>query len=479
MEKLSDLEWSRAAVVRHEDEIVKLSDSIFDFAETGFQEFQSAALFTEMLKADGFTVESGIAGMPTAFTAGFGTGKPVIGLLAEYDALPGLSQEGGATERRKREGNPDGHGCGHNLLGAGAYAAAVAVKEYLEKNRGKGTVILYGCPSEEKGNAKTLMARDGIFDGLDAAFTWHPADRNYVASFSSLANVSVYFDFKGITSHAAAAPHLGRSALDAAELMNVGVNYLREHVIQEARIHYAYTDVGGIAPNVVQGSSRLHYFIRAPKTEQVLEIFERVKDIAKGAALMTGTESSFEIYSGLSDFVPNRTLTQVLHEAMKDIGAPAFDDGDYAVAAGFFSQAFGQESLQARAAALAGEFGRRPEEIASHPLDTGIAELKWNMPVLPGSTDVGDVSHVVPTAQCSYATMALGTAMHTWQATAQGNTSAAHKAVLAAGEALALAVVRVMQDEEIREKMVEDWKQETGGIYICPISADVKPHLEG
>lgn len=473
MDQTSIRDFLGAAVGRHEQQIVELSDRIFEFAETGFREFRSAELMAKRLEAEGFTVERGTAGIPTAFTARFGKGKPAIGLLAEYDALPGLSQEGGITERRPKEGNPDGHGCGHNLLGAGVFAAAVAVKEYLELHPDRGTVILFGCPSEEKGNAKTLMARDGIFHGIDAAITWHPADGNYAVSFSSLANISVYFDFLGTTSHAAAAPHLGRSALDAAELMNVGVNYLREHVIQEARIHYAYTDAGGIAPNVVQGTSRLHYFIRAPKAEQVLEIFERVKDIAKGAALMTGTKNHYEIYSGLSDFVPNRTLTTILHEAMVDTGAPEFDEADYALAAKFAQEAFPENA--------AADGGGEPAQGAAVPvrcLDSRISELNWNMPLLPGSTDVGDVSHVVPTAQCSYAALTRGTAMHTWQATAHGNTAIAHKAVLAAGKAMALAAVRVMEDEEVQIKMREDWKRETGGIYHCPIPAEVKPRLE-
>ena len=309
------------AVSRKQDLVVEVSDRIFDFAETGFHEFETAKLYQQVLEKEGFAVEMGIAGMPTAFKATYGNGKPVVGFLAEYDALPELSQVGGCTERKPVCGeNPDGHGCGHNLLGAGTLAAALAVKAYLEENPGKGTVILFGCPSEEKGNGKTIMARDGIFEGVDAALTWHPDTANAVWTTSSLANVSVFFNFKGVTSHAAAAPELGRSALDAAELMSVGVNYLREHIISDARIHYAYRDVGGIAPNVVQGHSRVHYFIRAPKSWQVQEIYKRVIDVAEGAAKMTGTEMTYELYAGLSDFIPNHVLSEVLYEALEEVG---------------------------------------------------------------------------------------------------------------------------------------------------------------
>lgn len=479
MSKENFLPFVQAAVEGKADRILDLSDQVFCFAETGFREEKSAELFCRKLTEEGFCVEQGIAGMPTAFRAKYGSGKPVIGLLAEYDALPGLGQVGGSVIKQETKGNSAGHGCGHNLLGAGVFGAALGVKKYLEEHPERGTVILFGCPSEEKGNAKTIMARDGEFDGVDAALTWHPADRNMVASYSSLANVSVYFDFKGITSHAAAAPELGRSALDAAELMSVGVNYLREHVIQEARIHYAYIDVGGNAPNVVQGSSRVHYFIRAPKTYQVLEIFERVKDIARGAALMTGTESSFEIYSGVSDCIPNRVLSGVLYNAMTEVGAPAFDEADFALAADFFHKAYPEEKVKANEAALAAEYSQeRSREKAERPLDTEIAPLCWSIPPIAGSTDVGDVSHVVPTAQLSYATSALKTALHSWQATAQGNTSIAHKAVLAAGKAIALAAVRIMEEPSIADKAKEEWKTVTGGQYVCPITKEVKPRLE-
>lgn len=444
------------AVDQKEKEIVELSDKIFDYAETGFHEFRSAKLYQQMLEAEGFSVEMGICGMPTAFQASYGSGSPVIGLLAEYDALPELSQKGGCPHRTPAEGdNPDGHGCGHNLLGAGTFAAALAMKAWLTENPGKGTVVLFGCPSEEKGNGKVFLAREGKLGILDAALTWHPSDTNEVVTESSLANISVFFRFKGVTSHAAAAPEMGRSALDAAELMSVGINYLREHIIPEARIYYAYRDVGGIAPNVVQGHSCVHYFVRAPKSSQVQEIFKRVLDVAEGAAKMSGTEMTYELYAGLSDYIPNHVLSELLHECMVEIGAPKFDAADVEKARAFMD-----------------------DPSAKKVLDTEIAPLVWSGRVMPGSTDVGDASYVVPTAQLNMATEAIGTPGHSWQMTAQGNMEAAHKAMLTAGKAMALAGIRLFEDPKIVKKAREEWQEETGGRYDCPIPKEIGPRLE-
>ena len=472
-------EFVTKAIEEKQNLIVDLSDRIFDFAELGFHEFKTAALYEEVLKKEGFQVEMGVAGMPTAFKASFGQGKPVIGMLAEYDALPELSQIGGQTRRIPREDdNPDGHGCGHNLLGAGALAAALAMKKYLEANPDKGTVILFGCPSEEKGNGKALMARDGIFDGVDAAFTWHPSDTNEAWTVSTLANVSVFFRFKGVTSHAAASPEQGRSALDAAELMSVGINYLREHIIQEARIHYAYRDVGGIAPNVVQGRSCVHYFIRAPKSWQVQEIYKRVIDVAEGAAKMTGTEMTYELYAGLSDYIPNRVLTTLVDECMHEIGPAAYDEDDYALARKFLMETSTAEELEAKKAKFAKMFGAdRLEEIMERPIHSEILPINWYRPPMSGSTDVGDASYVMPTAQVMMATATLGTASHTWQYTAHGDTAMAHKAMLTAGKVLALAAIRLVEDPVMLEKARAEWMAETGGVYNCPIPKEIGPRL--
>lgn len=467
------------AIEEKKDLIVNVSDRIFDFAEIGFHEFKTAKLYEEVLKSEGFQVEMGLAGMPTAFKAVYGEGKPVIGLLAEYDALPELSQKGGCTERIPRDDeNPDGHGCGHNLLGAGTLAAALAMKKYLEENPGKGTVILFGCPSEEKGNGKTIMARDGIFDGVDAALTWHPMAVNEAWTVSTLANVSVFFRFKGVTAHAAAAPEQGRSALDAAELMSVGVNYLREHIIPEARIHYAYRDVGGIAPNVVQGSSCVHYFVRAPKSWQVQEIYKRVIDVAEGAAKMTGTEMTYELYAGLSDYIPNRTLTTVVHEYMNELGAPEYTEEDFALAKKFLLETSTEAELETKKSNFRKMFGAdKLDDIMEHPLHTSILPLNWNGAPMAGSTDVGDASYVMPTAQLTMACSTLGTASHTWQMTAHGNTEIAHKAMLQAGKVLAMTGIRLFEDQEVLEKARAEWLEETGGVYECPIPKDIKPRL--
>ena len=460
--------------------IIEMNDAIWSFAETGFKETRSAALYEQYLREEGFDVETGIAGMPTAFKASYGQGKPVIALLAEYDALPGLSQQAGEATPCPLVDGGDGHGCGHNGIASGIFAAALAIKGMLEKNAREGTVVVFGCPSEEKGNGKTIMAREGCFDGVDAAFGWHPADVNQVWGMQTLANVSVYFSFKGKTAHAAMSPEMGRSALDAAELMNVGVNYLREHVIPEARIHYAYIDVGGIAPNVVQDHAKLHYFIRAPKASQVEEIYQRVIKVAQGAAMMTETQSRHELYAGLSEYIPNLCLSQILQEAAEEIGAPAFDSADFDIARDFFENAYPAEAVESNKQKLLQMFGpEKGAEKIKNPLDTDIHPLQISKKAMAGSTDVGDVSQVVPTAQILLATYALGTVGHTWQVTAQMATSIAHKAALAAGAILARAALRVMEEPTICQQAKEEFLAETGGNYICPIPKEIGPQLEG
>lgn len=457
--------------------ILDLSDQVFDFAEIGFQEFKTARLYTDLLRQEGFAVEQGLDGMPTAFKAVYGSGKPVIGYLAEYDALPDLSQQADCAQRRPAAGdNPNGHGCGHNLLGAGCFAAALGLKKYLEQNPGRGTVMLFGCPSEEKGNSKVYLARDGFFDCLDIAFTWHPFDYCGVMGFSSLANVSVFFRFKGVTSHAAAAPHLGRSALDAAELMSVGVNYLREHIIPEARVHYAYRDAGGSAPNVVQGSSCVHYLIRAPKSSQVQEILSRVIDVAEGAAKMTGTEMSYELYTGLSDLIVSHIVSDVTQEALEAVGMPEFSPEEIRLARDFFYHCDSGEALERKTAMVKSSFG---EDALRFPVDCAVRPINWNMPSLAGSTDVGDASHVVPLAFLGMATAVLGTAPHTWQMTAQGKSAVAHKMTLQAGKILALAGARFCEEPHLAEASRSELVRVTGGKYICPIPKELSPRLDG
>lgn len=466
-------------IINEKENLIKIvNEKIWEYAELGFQEFKSAELYEELLKDEGFRVRTNLGGMPTAFEANFGSGKPIIGILAEYDALPGLSQEAGVSKKTPLVEEGSGQGCGHNSLGAGAFGAALSLKDYMEKHKIEGTIKLFGCPSEEKGNSKTFLARDGYFDDLDAVFTWHPGDRNGIWSFGSLANVSVVFNFKGVTAHAAATPHLGRSALDSVEIMNVGVNYLREHIVPEARVHYAYLDVGGNAPNVVQDRASVHYFIRAPKVAQVLEIYDRVKDIAKGAALISGTESSYELFAGLSDFIPNPTLSQILHDSMTEYGPPEFDEEDYKLAKSFFESLTETEKTNIKMQLTKKLGPELAEKVLERPLDTSIEPFKMLPFAMPGSTDVGDVSHVVPTAQLSMATTSIGTSPHTWQMTAQGNTPMAMKGTKAAAGAIALAVLKVIEEPELLEKARQELNAETGGQYMCPIPKDLKPRLE-
>ena len=319
------------------DTTVALAKEVWGYAELSYEETKSAAALIAALKQEGFTIEEGIADIPTAFTATYqcGSGKPVVGFLAEYDALSGLSQKAGRpVQEPVREGGA-GHGCGHNLLGAGCYAAAVALKDYLIKEKKDGTVIFFGCPAEEGAGSKQFIARAGYFDNVDFAYTWHPETVNEVGSRGSVAIMGANFTFDGIAAHAGGEPHLGRSALDAVELMNVGCNYLREHMIDAARIHYAYSDPGGTAPNVVQSHAVIKYEVRAPKVSQVQELFTRVVDVAKGAALMTGTKMKYEITMAFSDYVPNRTLGAVVDQCMRELGAPEWTEPDYRLAAEF------------------------------------------------------------------------------------------------------------------------------------------------
>ena len=282
----------RAALAAIEDKadlVSQVADSIWSFAELSLQEEKSAALYCDVLEKEGFTVEKGICNIPTAFSASYGSGRPVIGFLAEYDALSGLSQEGGSLTRHQCVDGGNGHGCGHNLLGAGAFAAALGVKAFLEATKTPGTVVLYGCPGEEGGAAKAFMARDGLWYGLDAALTWHPNDANEVLTGSSNSCIQTQYHFTGVAAHAAGDPDRGRSALDAVELMNVGVQFLREHMSDKARIHYAITDAGGRSPNVVQPRASVLYMVRSNHVAEAVELQKRVDKIAEGAALMTET----------------------------------------------------------------------------------------------------------------------------------------------------------------------------------------------
>ena len=454
-----------------------VGDLVWEYAEIGFKEFQSAKALTDVLKAEGFAVQEGVAGIPTAFVASWGEGKPIIGLLGEYDALPALKHAAGDPAESSEIVSENGHGCGHNLLGAGALGAAVAVKDYMQAHGLKGTIRYYGCPGEEFGSGKMFMARAGLFDDLDAAFTWHGGAYNAITADHSLANLCAYFKFKGRTSHAAGSPHLGRSALDACELMNVGCNYLREHILPDERIHYAYTDVGGSAPTVVQDHACVFYYVRSPRLYQVLDLYERVKDVARGAALMTGTQLEIVLNDGLCDYVPNDTLSKLLYESFCEAGGPKFSEEEKALAAEF-AKTFDPAAVADKARTLAAHFGPEvAEKYKDQILVEDIFPYHASDMISSGSTDVGDVSYCAPTAQMNVSTWALCTTGHTWQVTAQSGSDIGRTGTVKAAEVLALASIKAMQNPELLEKAKEEWKKTTGGKYVCPVTDDVQPAL--
>ncbi|MBY0122896.1 M20 family metallopeptidase [Bacillus sp. S/N-304-OC-R1] len=450
------------------EKLISVSDKIWDFAETGFEEFKSADLLCRTLEEEGFTVEKGVGNIETAFIGSFGTGKPTIAVLGEFDALTGLSQAGGATEYNPVKAGGNGHGCGHNLLGTGALAAAIAVRNYLEENNLEGTVRYYGCPGEEIGSGKTFMVREGLFDDVDFALCWHPWSRNAVWSMSSLACYEVSYRFSGKSAHAAASPHLGRSALDAVELMNVGVNYLREHIIPEAKVHYAITNSGGFSPNVVQEKADVLYFIRAPLVSQTEEIYQRICDIARGAALMTGTQVEIDFASAAANILPNNTLEEIMHENFISLGVPQYDEKEIQ-----FAQAIRETLSEADKKGDVQVNKELEGKDLAHVIDPFIPSNG----VLPGTTDVGDVSWIVPTAQCLVACEPVGTPLHTWQVVSTGKTSIAHKGMLHAGKVMAATAIEVLHNPAILEKAkAELIKQRNGEEYVCPIPPEVKKY---
>lgn len=430
-----------------------ISDKIWAKPELHFKEKYAVGVMEEALLAEGFTVEKNVANLETAIMGSFGNGPTVIAFLGEYDALPFLSQEGGKAEFCPIEENGNGHGCGHNLLGAGAFAAAVAAKEYIEKTNAPFTIRFYGCPAEENGSGKAHMAKAGIFDDVDMAITWHPNTNNTSVNMRSLANYAATFKFTGKSAHAAAAPHLGRSALDAVELMNVGVNYLREHIIQEARIHYAVLHSGGTSPNVVQPYAEVSYLIRAPKKQQVVDIHKRVQKIAQGAALMTETTFEEHFEGAASDLIPNTTLAKVMQQQFEQAPALQFTEEDFALAKQIF------ESLDDESKASA--YMYMPPEQKELLGDKRLCELV--SPLYPemmmyGSTDVGDVSWKTPTVQCATACWVLGTPAHTWQVVAVGNTPIGHKGMLYAADIMARTAIACIENPTIIEEAKKELK---------------------
>lgn len=449
------------------EKLIEVSNQIWQYAETGFEEFKSAELLCKALVDEGFKVDKGVAQIKTAFMGTCGSGKPVIAFLGEFDALTGLSQSGGIALPNPQQIGGNGHGCGHNLLGTGSLAAAIALRDYMQEHNIKGTVRYYGCPGEEIGGGKTFMAREGVFDDVDIALTWHPGTTNNIMSVATLACYEVYFKFKGKSAHAAASPHLGRSALDAVELMNIGVNYLREHIIPEARVHYALTNTGGSSPNVVQAEAEVLYFVRAPRVSQTEDIYQRICDIARGAALMTGTEVDIDLASALSNVIPNTILEQVMYENFVKLGVPSYTDEELQ-----FARAIRETlSLEEKKVDV-----QRNRELAGKDMADVIDPFKPDA-FMAGSTDVGDVSWLVPTAQCMTACEPLGTPLHTWQIVATGTTSLAHKGMLHAGKIMASTALDVLlQPALIEQAKAELIERRAGEVYTSPLPSDIKQY---
>lgn len=449
-----------------------IADDIWDHPETRFEEFWSAERLASALEA---------GGIPNAFIASYGSGKPVIALLGEYDALAGLSQQAHCATAQSATPGANGHGCGHNLLGTAAFAGAVAVKSWLEQHGGSGTVRFYGCPGEEGGSGKTFMVREGLFNDVDAAVTWHPEAFAGMFNVSTLANIQAAWRFKGIAAHAANSPHLGRSALDAVTLMTTGSNFLNEHIIEKARVHYAITDTGGVSPNVVQAQAEVLYLIRAPEMADAQQIFARIEKIAQGAALMTETSVSCRFEKACSSYLPNRTLEAAMYQAVCHYGTPHWSEEERAFAAEIRTTLSANDihnSLKNIADTSGDEgkaFARRHRETI---LIDEVAPWAATDNILAGSTDVGDVSWKAPVAQCFSPCFAVGTPLHTWQLVSQGRTSIAHKGMLLAGKILAATAIRLFSDRSLLTTSQQELAQVLAERpYQCPIPQDVKPSI--
>jgi len=458
----------------------KLAMDIWNYAELSYNEERSSREIIDILKSEGFAVEEGLAEIPTAFLAKavVGTGKPVIGFLAEYDALDGLSQKAACAEKCPVDGMHTGHGCGHNLLGAGTVLSAVATRDYLVKNGKNGTVVLFGCPAEEGAGSKQFIARAGYFDEVDYFYTWHPHNLNSVSGIGMVSIMGANFHFTGTASHAGSAPELGRSALDAVELMNVGCNYLREHTIDQARIHYAYSDAGGTAPNVVPDHATIKYEVRAPKVSQMQELFARVVNVAKGAALMTDTKMEYEVTMAFSDYVANKTLAPVMDQALAEYGAPAWSEEDFETALKFL-RTYPKATQKRIKDEIKTQFPEEDAEtLLSRPLHTGVIPYDpRETGYVSGSTDVGDAGYVAPTVTLYVATACLGNAGHSWQNTAFSASEIGIKGMLRAAEVMALASVRTAEMPELIEKAKAEVLDKNGGRYECPLPDYVKPPI--
>ena len=437
------------------DDYKKIALQIWDYAEVGYKEVKSSALHQKTLQDNGFSIQAGVADIPTAFVATYGSGKPVIGILAEFDALPGLSQEATA-EKKPIAGKDAGHGCGHHLFGTASVAAGIEIKKLIEEKKFSGTIKVFGCPAEEGGSGKVYMVRAGLFNDVDVVVHWHPGADNEVTMTSALANTSAKFRFHGIAAHAAASPDKGRSALDAVESMDYMVNMMREHVPQETRIHYVITN-GGKAPNVVPDFAEVYYYVRHPNREMVKDIFERVVKAANGAAMGTGTTVDYEIIGGTHDLLLNHVLGEAMQKNLEQVGGVAYT---------------AQES----------EFAKKIQTSFNYkiPVIESVATIKPFKAVADaggGSTDVGDISYVVPTVGMSAATWVAGTQAHSWQAVAAGGTEIGTKGMMVAAKTMALTAIDLFTSPALVEKAKEEFKKGKGDYQYKALLGDRKPAL--
>lgn len=440
----------------NKEEYVEIALEIWNNPELGYLEFESSKKLQDLLAKEGFTIEKGVAGLPTAFIASYGKGSPVIGIMGEFDALPGLSQKA-IPEKVPVVENGSGHGCGHHVFGVASAAAAISVKHWLEETGTSGTIKFYGTPAEEGGSGKVYMVRAGLFNDLDIALHWHPADLNSANPWSTNTNISAKFRFSGIASHAAGAPEKGRSALDGVEAMNNMVNMMREHLPQETRIHYVITGGGGIAPNVVPPKAEVYYYVRYSDASELMNIFQRVVKAAKGAAMGTGTEMEYEIMGGVHSVLPNVALSKVLDSNLREVGGVFYDKKEM------------EYAKKIRASLLSPRTPMKAAEMIT----------PFKMYNSPASSDVGDVSWNVPTAGLVTAVWVPGTPAHSWQAVSCGGTSIAMKAMMNAAKALTYSAIDIYTNTDIIELARKEFLERRGTNYVYkPILGDREPPLD-
>lgn len=443
------------SIDNQKEKYTTIADKIWDLAEMGYQEEKSSALLQKTLKDEGFKITSDVADIPTAFIAEYGSGYPIIGILGEFDALPGLSQK--AVPEKESAGGVAGHACGHHLFGTASSAAAIAVKNWMKKTGQKGTIRFYGCPAEEGGGAKVYMSREGLFNDVDVVVHWHPGSQNAASAAAALANISGKFRFHGVSAHAAGAPHMGRSALDGVEAMNAMVNMMREHVLQETRIHYVITD-GGKAPNVVPDFAEVYYYARHNRRDVVRDVFDRIVKAGEGAALGTGTTMEYEIVNGVHELLPNLVLQKLVHDNLAEIGGFTYTDEEKSFGEKI-ATSLGQKSLNEQ---IALEVQPYKETARAY-----------------GSTDVGDVSFVVPTVGFSTATWVPGTPAHSWQAVAAGGTSIGHKGMLLAAKTITASVIDLYTNEELIQRAKKEFEERRGADFTYePLLGNRAPALD-